>query len=84
MRNQRCGVESPLLDEREDFGTVATVHAAGLECKVLAIHLRQRQGLRFFVECDNGYNRVRSCTFPGKLECRIRACDFKHNVSTSG
>lgn len=37
--DERCGVYLALLDELQNFLAVASVHAAGLERKVLAIHV---------------------------------------------
>ena len=35
VSNQRCRINQPLLYKRENLGTVATVHTAGLEGEIL-------------------------------------------------
>ena len=60
--NQRSCVNIALLDEREDFVTVATVNTARFENQILAVHIGQRKTLRFIVKCNNRDNRIRSCT----------------------
>ena len=60
VSNQRRRVDQPLFNQRENLGTVAAVHTAGLEGQVLAVHVRERQYLRTVIESDYGDYCIRA------------------------
>ena len=55
--DQRGSIDLSCFDEGKNFGAVAAVHAAGFESQILAVHIRQGQGLCFVVEGHHRDNR---------------------------
>lgn len=66
--DERGGVELASGDEAEDLGAVASVDAAGLERKVLAVHLWQGKNLRRVVKGHDGDGSVGTRAFPCRTE----------------
>ena len=64
MRDQRLGIELALGNKLQRFLAIATVNAAGLEGQVLAVHIRQRQGLRLVVKSHHRDDRIRTSAPP--------------------
>ena len=60
MRDQRLGIKLAIGNEFQRLFAVATINAAGLECQILAVHIRQRQGLRLVVKCHHSDDGIRA------------------------
>ena len=83
MRDQRLGIELALGDELQRFLTVATVNAAGLEGQILAVHIRQRQGLRLVVKRHHRDDRIWTSTFPCKFKCALCSGHLEYDICTA-
>ena len=68
MRDERRSVYASGGYEVEYLGTVATVYSTGLEGKILAVHLGQRQYLRLVIQGNNRNNGIGPGTLPGQPE----------------
>ena len=72
VRNQWRGVNLACLNQAQNLGAIAAVHAARFEGQILAVHLGQWQHLRLIVERHNRHNRIRASALPrqGIYRCR--------------
>ena len=73
MRDQRCGIDLPLLDEPQDLGAIAAIHAAGLKGQIITIHIRQRKGLGTIIKGYHRDNGIGASALPGHAEGIFRA-----------
>ena len=81
--NQGCGIDFALFDQAEDLGAVAAVDAAGFEGQVLAVHIRQGQGLGLVVEGNHGDDGVGAGALPGQAESVLCAGHFQHHIGAA-
>lgn len=68
MRDERRSVYASGGYEVEYLGTVATIDSTGLEGKILAVHLGQRQYLRLVIQGNNRNHGIGPGTLPGQSE----------------
>ena len=83
MRNQRRSINFAFFNQVQNLRTVAAIHATGFENKIFAVHIGQRQALRFIVERHNRYDSVRTRAFPRELEGVATAGNLQNNVRTA-
>ncbi len=83
MRNQRRGINFASFNQAQNLRTVAAIHATGFENKILAVHIGQRQALRFIVERHNRYDSIRTRAFPRQLEGIATAGNLQNNIRTA-
>nr|DAL56230.1 MAG TPA_asm: hypothetical protein [Caudoviricetes sp.] len=83
MRDERRGVDPPLGDQLQDLAAVASIHPAGLEREVLAVHVGQRQLLRPVVQRHDRHHGVRAGALPGQTEGPVAAGDLQHAVGAA-
>ena len=81
--DERFRIQLALCDEAQRFLTVAAIDTARLEGQVLAVHLRQRQGLRRVIQRDHRHDGVGSCTLPRKAEGGGCACDLQNHIGAA-
>ncbi len=81
--NQRCGVQLPLFDQRENLCTITAVHTAGLEREILSVHLRQGQRLILFVQGHYRHHGIGAGTLPGQLKGVLSTGHFQHHIRSS-
>ena len=78
--DERRGVYPSFGYQAENFRTVASVHSAGLEGQVLAIHVGQGQHLRPVVQGHDGDHRIGAGALPGQAERIVGSGHFEHHV----
>ena len=68
MSDQQLCIKLAFGDQLQGFLAVAAIYAAGLEGEILAVHLRQGQGLGPVIKCHHCDHRIGTGTLPCELE----------------
>ena len=83
MGDEGCSINLALGYEFQNFLAIAAIYASCLESEILAIHLRERQHLRFIIEGNYCHDGIWTCTLPCELEGVVGSCHFENSVSTA-
>ena len=83
MGDQGRGVQFARLNQPENFGAVAAVHAAGFEGQILSIHLRKGERLGFVIQGYYRHDGVGPGALPGQGKGVAASGYLQHHVRTA-
>ena len=83
MGDEGCSINLALGYEFQNFLAIAAIYASCLESEIFAIHLRERQNLRFIIEGNYCHYCIGTSTLPGQLKSVLTTCHCQYSVCTS-